>query len=129
MYQAYKCLRCGHTFDMTDEARKAFCKAGGSVIRCPECGCVGLDELDLGKHCAGCINPETGRFLSCVDCTFEPSKYNCNAFRQEYRKYQIITMYIKETSWNKKRDDIPYVPKGATEEEAARIYEMIDNLW
>lgn len=97
MYQAYECLRCGHTFDMTDKGRSYFTHNVGCVISCPKCGCYGLDELNLEKCRAGCINPETGKFLSCADCTFAPSKYDCEAYRQDHGSYQIITVNILET--------------------------------
>lgn len=47
MYEIFECRRCNDIFDMTDEARKAFCLAGGCIIECPECGCRGLDVWDM----------------------------------------------------------------------------------
>jgi hypothetical protein len=46
MYEVFECLRCGHIFDMTDEARKEFVKNGGCVIKCPECRCCSLERIE-----------------------------------------------------------------------------------
>lgn len=60
-----------------------------------------------------------------------------NFMKESVKKYSDIEaegFELKDGVWRqknepKKRDDIPYVPECATEEEAARIYEMIDTLW
>lgn len=32
------------------------------------------------------------RFLTCADCTFEPAKYNCNAYRQDKGHCAVINV-------------------------------------
>jgi transposase-like protein len=95
------CPYCGkENYDETTEP------AGETV--CSECGKVFIFKRDytisyISKkaNCqtyAGCMSVYTWkffsgkRFLTCEDCTFEPAKYHCNAYRQDKGHYAVINM-------------------------------------
>lgn len=99
MYEVFECLRCGHIFDMTDEARKEYTTNGGSLIKCLACGCVGVDRYDMSKLRSGCISREDGQFYYCANCLYEHSTHDCREYRRVFRNYQILTVPFKETVW------------------------------
>lgn len=45
MYEVFRCLGCQNVFSMDDKERIEFCESGNSTIKCPKCGCVGLDII------------------------------------------------------------------------------------
>ena len=101
MYEVFECLRCRHIFDMTDEARKEYTTNGGSLIKCPVCGCVGVDGYDMSKLRSGCVSREDGQFIDCADCPYDQSPYDCREYRRISMNSQILTVHFKETIWSK----------------------------